>query len=214
LSCGDTTSAAEKFRRIIEMHPQNSPAMFYLGEIELNAGRVKEAVEYYQQAMRYDANMVGPRFRLAQIAHQHGDKEKAFSLLSAELELDVRRPEVLHAMGVMMDELGQSDYATHCFLRVSEIEPVNAKNYYNLGKVLAARGEMEDAQQFLDYAMELEPANNGLVKDVLQVYLNAGNSQIVLDTIDALNVGGSSSKELTLLKAKAYLKQWLKKIGK
>lgn len=214
LSCGDTASAAEKFRRILEMYPHNAPAMFYLGEIELNAGRLDKAVDYYQQAMKYDTNMAGPRFRLAQIAHQQGDKERAFALLSTELELDVRRPEVLHAMGVMMDELGQSDYATHCFLRVSEIEPVNARNYYNLGKVLAARGEMEDAQQFLDYALELEPQNQTLIKDVLDVYLKAGKPQIVLDTIDALGVSGNSSQELNILKVRAYLKRWLKKIGK
>ncbi|OHB54979.1 MAG: hypothetical protein A2Y12_00955 [Planctomycetes bacterium GWF2_42_9] len=216
LSCGDTASAGEKFRRILELSPQSASALFYLGEIELNAKKLKEAVDYYQQAMRYDSNMVGPRFRLAQIAYENDDKEKAFSLLSAELELDVRRPEILQAMGTMFDGLKQTDFATHCFLRVSELEPTNALNYYNLGKVLAARGEIEDAQQFLDYALELEPTNYELIKKVLLVYLNVGKHQFVLDTIDAMNVGenglGKCFSEMNLIKARAYCKSWLKKL--
>ncbi|MEN6385181.1 MAG: tetratricopeptide repeat protein [Phycisphaerales bacterium] len=214
LNSGDTANAAEKFHRILELSPQSAPALFYLGEIEYNAGRQKEAVEYYQKAMKYDANMAGPRFRLAQIAYDNKDKEKAFSLLAAELELDVRRPEILEAMGLMMVELEQTDYATHCFLRVSELEPVNANNYYNLGKVLAARGEMDDAQQFLDYAIELDPTNYELIKKVMLVYLSVNKPQIVLDTFAAMNLTKSKISDINYIKVKAYLKMWLSKFNK
>ncbi|HBG28892.1 MAG: hypothetical protein A2Y10_16705 [Planctomycetes bacterium GWF2_41_51] len=212
LNCGDTANAREKFHRIIELEPQNAAALFYLGEIELNAGRKEEAIEYYAQSMRCDMNMPGPRFRLAQFAHQNGEKEKASSLLSAEMELDIRRPEVLEAMGVMMMEMGQTDYATHCFLRVSELQPTNAMNYYYLGKVLAARGEMEDAQQFLDYALELDCDNNELVEKVLRIYLAAGKSRVVLDTIEALNRHDKIFSGLGMIKAAANFKEWLKKL--
>jgi len=213
LSCGDIAGASEKFRRILEVDPQNAAAVFYIGEIELNAGRRIQAIECYQKAIKLEPSMAGPRFRLAQSFLECGEKDKAFSLLSAELELEIHRPEVLEAMGVMMMDLGHLDHATHCFLRVSEMEPVNAINYYYLGKVLAARGEMHDAQQFLDYALELEPKNYELIKNILLVYLAADNPQCVLDTIDALNMKGSMLSRLNIIKMTAHYRAWLKKVG-
>lgn len=212
LNSGETANAGEKFHRILELEPQNAAALFYLGEIELNAGKRDRASEYYAQAMRCDMNMPGPRFRMAQFAFQDGENEKASSLLSAELELEIRRPEVLEAMGIMMMEMGQADYATHCFLRVSELQPTNAMNYFYLGKVLAARGEMEDAQQFLDYAVELETSNDELLKKVLKIYLQSGKSEIVLDTIAALNRNENIFSELGMIKIAAYIKSWVKKL--
>jgi len=200
-----------KFHRILELEPQNAAALFYLGEIELNSGRKCQALEYYTQAMKCDMNMAGPRFRMAQFAFQDGENERASSLLSAELELDVRRPEVLEAMGIMMMEMGQADYATHCFLRVSELQPTNAMNYFYLGKVLAARGEIDDSQQFLDYALELEPSNQELLKKVLMVYLKSGKPEIVLDTFAALRPNESIFSGLWMIKMQVYLKRWYKK---
>jgi len=214
LSCGDTILAAEKFHRILEIEPQNASAIFYLGEIELNAGRKNEAAELYFQAVKLDRNMAGPRFRLAQFAYERGDTEQASLLLSAELELDVGRPEVLETMGVMMMELGQMDYATHCFLRVSELSPVNATNYFYLGKTLAARGEMEDAEQFLDYALELDTSNYELVRGVLLAYLSMRKPQKVLDTMAVLNIKENIFGGLNLIKAAAYCKLLLGKIRK
>lgn len=213
LNCGDTFGAAEKFNRVLELCPQTAAAIFYLGEIELFAGKKEQAIEYYQQAMKCDSNMAGPRFRLAQIAYEESDNEKAFTLLAAELEFDLRRPEVLEIMGIMMADMGQMDYATHCFLRVSELQPVNACNYYNLGKVLATRGEMEDAEQFLDYALELDPNNYELIKKVMKVYLKSGKAQLVLDTLAALNVNDGLCGSISRIKAKAYLNLFLEKIG-
>lgn len=213
LGCGDTVCAAEKFRRILEIEPHSASAVFYLGEIELNAGRTKQATDFYLQAMQLDRNMAGPRFRLAQFAYERGEKEEAFSLLASELELDVNRPEVLGAMGIMMMEMRQMDYATHCFLKVTELEPQNALNYFHLGKVLAARGEMDDAEQFLDYALELDPANYQLLKNVLLAYLACQMPQKVLDTIEVINKE-QNTFGLKFIKACANLKIYFKKLRK
>ena len=208
LYCGDTTCAAEKFRRILEIEPDSAAAVFYLGEIELNAGRKQDAAKFYFQTLKIDRNIAGPRFRLAQFALERGQKDEAISLLAAELELDVSQPEILQATGVMMMELGQMNYATHCFLRVSELEPTNALNYFYLGKVLAADGQTDDAMQFLDYAIEMDTTNQELVRNVLLAYLAIGKPKKVLDTLTVI----STNRRLNIIKAAAYFKLWLQKI--
>ena len=216
LGCGDTVSAGDKFRRILEIEPGCAPAVFYLGEIELSAGRKKEAAKLYLEALKIDRNTVGPRFRLAQIAIERKEKDEAFSLLGAELELDISQPEILQAIGIMMMELGQTDYATHCFLRVSELEPTIALNYLYLAKVLAERDEQEDAAQFLDYAIELNAADCELVKGASLVYLDMGRPQKALEvlaTIKSEKAGLGLKIIKTIAKMKLLL-QRMKNFGK
>jgi tetratricopeptide (TPR) repeat protein len=211
LHCGDVVSAAEKFRRILEIEPDCGSAVFYLGEIELNVGRKKEAEKLYLEAVKLDRNMAGPRFRLAQLAFERRQKDAAFSLLAAELELDIQQPNILQAIGVMMMELGQIDYSTHCFLRVSELGLVGAMNYFYLGKALAIRGEVDDAEQFLDYAVELDAANYELFRNVLLVYLKMGRPEKVLDLMAVIKAEGSATFELNIIKAVAQLKIYCKR---
>jgi tetratricopeptide (TPR) repeat protein len=210
LGCGDTVSAAEKFRRILEIEPDCAAAVFYLGEIELSAGRKKEAAKLYLEALKIDKNTIGPRFRIAQMAFERKEKDEAFSLLRAELELDMAQPEILQAIGIMMMEMGQTDYATHCFLRVSELEPTKALNYLYLAKVLAMRGEKDDAEQFLDYAIEIEPANYEIVKGAMLVFLDMQMPQKVLDVLEALKAEPSFG--LRVIRTVANLKLWSQRL--
>ncbi|MFA6176195.1 MAG: tetratricopeptide repeat protein [Phycisphaerae bacterium] len=180
LHSGNIASAAEKFNRILETQPDYAPAVFYLGEIELNKKNLPAAEEYYKKAIKLDSKLAGPRFRLGQIAFNRGSKDEAFSLLVSELELDVEQVEVLIPIGLIMLQMGQNDYAVHCFLKVSEIDSANAANYLHLADALARRGEEEDAQQFLDYAAELEPENYTLICDTAKAYLRMQNPQKAL----------------------------------
>ena len=212
LGCGDTVSAAEKFRRILEMEPDSAPALFYLGEVELNTGRVKEAEKYYLEALKTDRNTAGPRFRLAQLALERGEKEAVFTLIVAELELDIQQTEVLQAIGIMMLQIGQSDYATHCFLKISELEPTNAMNYLHLARTLAVRGEKDDAVQFLDYAIELSGVNAEIVKDALPIYLSMKMPEKVFVVLKRLEAESISMRGFTVIRMRAFLKLWKQKL--
>ena len=175
LHSGNISAAAEKFNRILETTPDFAPAVFCMGEIELNRQNFPTAEHYYRRTMELDDRLAGPRFRLGQMAFAMGNKADAFNLLCRELELDIDQPEVLTSIGLIMMKLCQVDYAAHCFLRVSELGPTNGVNYLHLAKALALRGEDEDSQQFLDYAVELEPENFALVKEAAKISLRLGN---------------------------------------
>jgi tetratricopeptide (TPR) repeat protein len=175
LHSGDTACAAEKFNRILETSPDYAAAVFYLGEIELNRGNTAMAEKYYHRAIQLDSRLPGPRFRLGQLAMQRGQNEEAFGLLASELELDIQQSEILTSIGLTMTQLRRLDYATHCFLKVSELAPPGAVNYLYLAKTLALRGEFDEAEQFLDYALELEPKNSAIAVEAVKTYLSMKN---------------------------------------
>ncbi len=169
---GDVIPAAEKFNRILETSPDYAAAVFYLGEIELNRNNAEMAEKYYCKAMQLDRRLAGPRFRLGRLALQQGRKDEAFGLLAGELELDIQQSDILLSIGQIMTELGRLDYAIHCFLRVAELEPPKAVNYLYMAKTLVLRGEFDDAEQFLDYAIELEQQNSEIVGQAAKTYLS------------------------------------------
>ena len=92
-------------------------------------------------------------------------------MLLSELELDPQDTEVLISIGTIMVDLEKIDYAAHCFLKVTEIQPENAVNYILLGQVLAIRGEYNDALQLFEYAIELDAHNKTAIKNAVLVRL-------------------------------------------
>jgi tetratricopeptide (TPR) repeat protein len=213
---GDTTSAAEKFNRILETSPDYAAAVFYLGEIELNRNNTETAEKYYHRAIQLDCRLAGPRFRLGRLALQQGRNDEAFSLLASELELDIQQGEVLLSIGQMMTQLGRLDYAIHCFLKVSELEPPKGVNYLYLANAIALRGEGDEAEQFLDYALELEPKNPELAVEAAKTYLSMKKihkALLVLTTARQENKGCSFGLLEYAIRFKVFLDSTRNRLG-
>jgi tetratricopeptide (TPR) repeat protein len=130
--------------------------------------------------MHLDCRLPGPRFRLGRLALEQNKNNEAFGFLASELELDIQQSEVLQSIGLMMTRLGKIDYAIHCFLKVSELESANGINYLYLAKAIALRGEFDESEQFLDYAIELEPKNPVLAAEAAKTYLAMKNPRKAL----------------------------------
>ena len=177
------TAATEKFNRILELDPDFAPALHYLGEIELNNGNKAKADQLFYSALDKDQNIAGPRYRLAQNALKEGQKEKAFELLLGELELELQDGQLLMSIGTMMIQLSRNDYASHCFLKVADLEPSNAANYCLLGQTLAMQGNFQDALDFFEHAIKLDPKNIAALKNATLASLAIGDSVKAIKTL-------------------------------
>jgi len=212
LHSGQIDSATEKFKRILETHPDFAPAIHYLGEAELDRKNFDEAEKFFIKASKMDTNLPCPRFRLAQCAIRSGRKDEAISLLAGELRLDPQEEMILSSIGVMMLELGQVDYAMHCFLKISEINPANAANYLDLGRVLAERGEKADAEQFLEYAIELDPKNVELAKEVSKVFSGIKDHSQAIHILNSVERFAGNDFSVFALKKKFQMRNAARKM--
>ncbi len=100
-----------------------------------------------------------------------------------ELQQNSLDVEVVTAIGIMLFEIGKFDCAMHSFLRASELGSVDALNYIFMAKILSIRGEQKDAQQFLEYAMELCPGDAKIAKKVAMIYADMQKPEIAIDAI-------------------------------
>ena len=195
---GEIEAAKEKFNRILEFKPCHAPAIFYLGEVALNGGDIERAVEFYDSALRHDDRLSGPYYRLAQCAMAQGKFRKARAYLMSELRHPIEDANLLVSMGSMFftiatelrlrrnTEVTNTDYtdaqneidldnATHCLFKSLDIDDANANAYYYLGLISLYKQLWEDAIEFFEHAIALDPDHVDAVREAARSYLYQGN---------------------------------------
>jgi tetratricopeptide (TPR) repeat protein len=195
LEVGDVESAKEKFNRILELKPGFAAALFYLGEIAFNSGDYGQAVKLFNEALQKDNRLTGPQYRLAEYALMSGKREEARKHLVSEVKLASEDTNILVSMGSMFLGVGDMDYATHCLLRVIDIDCANADAYYYLGLVSAIKGRFEDALEFFGHALDIRPDDVRALRDSAAVYLRMGRLAEAAERIKkALDLAGEDSQ--------------------
>jgi tetratricopeptide (TPR) repeat protein len=195
LEVGDVESAKEKFNRILELKPGFAAALFYLGEIVFNSGDYGQAVKLFNEALQKDNRLTGPQYRLAEYALMTGCREEARNHLVSEVKLASEDTNILVSMGSMFLGVGDMDYATHCLLRVIDIDCANADAYYYLGLVSAIKGRFEDAVEFFGHALDIRPRDVCALRDSALVYLGMGRLTEAAERIKrALDSAGDDSQ--------------------
>ena len=199
LKCGEVDSATEKFNRIIELSPDFAPALFYLAEIALKNDDHTEAIHLFTRALKHDPDLPGPRFRLARMAMEAGREDDALDWLKVECELDVADKNILLAMGSMLMKLGETGYATDCFLQIVDEDDQNVEAFTMLGKCLAVQQEYHGACQFFEHAVSLGSADAQTHADLACIYVKLGQLALASKMISEAKAINPKNKEIKKL---------------
>ncbi|MBL8628635.1 MAG: tetratricopeptide repeat protein, partial [Rhodospirillaceae bacterium] len=87
--------------------------------------------------------------------------------------------------GLALQQAGDLDRAEKCFLDALESEPENARALGLLAGVAVARGDAEEALNYLDAALELAPDSGDLAHQRGQLYLNVGEPDAAIPDLQA-----------------------------
>lgn len=213
LQDGEIDKAREKFNRILESEPESALAIFYLGEIAYASGDVEQAREMYNLSIKKNPAFAGPRYRLGKIAYKNGENEIALAYLKTESELNIEDHNVLLAMGNMLIELGDLDYATDCFLRVIDEDNHNTEAFYGLGSALEIRGDIEGAAQFYEHILSIDPDAEDVRAELARLHIENNNLVLAEKTIRSGIFDGKSISILKPLARKLYWKKKFRKIS-
>ncbi len=156
LESGDMDSAREKFNRALEYDPQCAQGHFYLGEVYRTQQVVTKAVRCYMNAMKFDETLIGPRFRLAEVAFADGNEHETRRMLRKELEFGLEDADVLTAMGWMFLKIGDITDASSCFMQALNEANTNDESFFGLGMSLAIHGDYEGGVECIERAICLE----------------------------------------------------------
>lgn len=118
----DFRRAELAYRRVVELLPGDAAVLHRHAELELQIGRVGEALKYAQAAMEANPNLPGPGLIIGRVYYNNGDYLGALKYFEREVELQPTSPEVFGFLAASYGKVGEIERARAAY-----------RNYLSLG---------------------------------------------------------------------------------
>jgi tetratricopeptide (TPR) repeat protein len=188
----DTGLAAARIAT--EMLPGSAAAWRSYGPALDNAGRHKEALAAYDQALALDPGNAHVHNNRGVALRNMGRLEEALAAFDQALALDLDTFRVHNNRGVALRALGRPEEALAAFDQALAREPDDAHIHNSRGNTLRTLGRLEEALAAYDQAVALDP-DNAYVHENRGIFLAVGGDLDAaladFDSADRLNPAGS-----------------------
>ncbi|MGD0734476.1 MAG: tetratricopeptide repeat protein [Terracidiphilus sp.] len=154
---GDKKQAMELTDTLLAQHPDFESALKLRGMLLEDAGRMYEAGESYQKALRLAPNDAELLLKVGIYQLVAGDKEQAVRLLTHHLKLAPRDGDALYYVAQAYHLTGHDDLALKAIKECVRIEPGNASVLQKYGELLCSSGDCEAGLQSLLKAQQVDP---------------------------------------------------------
>jgi protein O-mannosyl-transferase len=138
-----------------------------LGFTLARAGKTREALDHYYEALRIDPDYVDAHVNLALALINLGRYPEAIDHYHSALRVNPRQPQVHSNLGVLLFQKGDIPGALASFSEAVRLAPDDAEANNNLGFTLARQGRYAEAVACYTKAIALEP-NYGLARTNLE----------------------------------------------
>ena len=166
---------------VVAKEPDSESGLNNLGNDLLAAGRVEEAMDCFQKAVRAE-----PAYLRGYINYGHcleilGRNAEALSQYRTALRFRPDYPEGHANAGRALLRLGRTDEAVSEFERAEALKPTDAETHNNFGAALLALGRLAEAQEQLTHATMLNPDNADALRNLgLALRMNGQPAEAVL----------------------------------
>jgi len=156
---------------VLAKNPQSGVAHFHLGKIRTAQGRVREATEYFRDALRLqtdDTELYIIQTLLANTLVREGDTAAAQAAFEQALHQQPNSWEALNGLGNLLARQGKIVPAMELYERALAAAPEKGAVHHNLANVLAVQGDFAASEKHYRASIRLEPR-------LAEAYLNFGN---------------------------------------
>ncbi|TYG84416.1 hypothetical protein ES288_D01G248400v1 [Gossypium darwinii] len=156
--------AFESFAEAIKLDPQNACALTHCGILYKDEGRLVDAAESYQKALKADASYkpaaeclaivltdLGTSLKLA------GNTQEGIQKYYEALKIDPHYAPAYYNLGVVYSEMMQYDTALSCYEKAALERPMYAEAYCNMGVIYKNRGDLESAIACYERCLAVSP---------------------------------------------------------
>ncbi|MCX6915365.1 MAG: tetratricopeptide repeat protein, partial [Verrucomicrobia bacterium] len=130
-----------------------------LGTLLLDRGQVSEAIDQFQQALRFEPDDAEAHNNLGGLLAKQSQMDEAIRQFQEATRLEPDHPHAHYNLGNALLIKGQIDEAIRQFQEVIRLKPDHAEAHYNLGTVLGSRGRTDEAITQYQEATRLNPGN-------------------------------------------------------
>ena len=143
----------------IDLLPDRSASLSYLGSLYNMKGRASEAIGYYTEALRIDPYSAVTHNNMAIALTKMGRLDEAISHFSEALRINPWYAKSHHNLGFALAEQGRMTEAISHYSEALQIDPKYTKAHYNLGLALAKQGRLDEAISHFSEALQINPGH-------------------------------------------------------
>ncbi|KAK2655589.1 hypothetical protein Ddye_008641 [Dipteronia dyeriana] len=179
--------AFDSFSEAIKLDPQNACALTHCGILYKDEGRLLEAAESYQKALRADSSYkpaaeclaivltdLGTSLKLA------GNTQEGIQKYYEALKIDPHYAPAYYNLGVVYSEMMQYDTALGCYEKAALERPLYAEAYCNMGVIYKNRGDLESAIACYERCLAVSP-NFEIAKNNMAIALTDLGTKVKLE---------------------------------
>jgi tetratricopeptide (TPR) repeat protein len=145
------------WRQVLRIDPKSSIAWNNLGNVLLERGEVKEAIEHYKKALEIKPDYADAHFDLAVAFNEAGQLQAAVEQFQRGLEFDPQNAKARHLLGVAHARLGEIGKAVEEFRRSLTLSPGQSMVHFDLGTALVIQGRLDEAVDHFRQAIAIQP---------------------------------------------------------
>jgi tetratricopeptide (TPR) repeat protein len=119
---GELAQAAQCYRFVLQLDPDNADANYLLGEIALRQKDFAAAVQWIGRAVSVNPGVAAFHFDLGLALHETGSNERAVASYRKAIELDRADPGTHYYLGVALQAMGRLDEANETFLQALQLK--------------------------------------------------------------------------------------------
>ncbi len=182
---GQAELALPHFQAAMEMNPTDPSPYMYIGAYDQQNGKLKQAIEQYQQSIALTNDAVQRNLwlrsttfaRMGSVYRQLGDFAQARESFQKALEINPNDGQIWLALGIVTQLSGDHSGAVQAYSRAVKIQPTDV-GYLFLARALQETGNNEAAQAAISQAQSRSrdlPRAERSVDAVLAQSAGAGN---------------------------------------
>ena len=140
----------------LRLYPHKAEAWFHVGDaLFFHHGKVKEALEAYDQAIQLDPPYVDAYVHKGYLLYRE-TRVEALDAFDQALELTPNDADIYGKKGTVLWEMRRYEEAIECYDRAIQLQPHSMKYYRMKCSTLLYMGKSEESKKLLQYIHNIE----------------------------------------------------------
>ncbi len=205
---GQLDKAEDIYRKILEINPNHSDSLHFLGFIAYQTGKDDAATDFIRKAIQTNPLSAVYHNTLGAVLKRQGNFDEAVESYQKAVKINPNYGEAYYNMGNALNLRGRTEEAVTAYRKVLAINPKNPEAYNNLGASLKDQGKLEEAIECYKKALEIRPnyaesynnmgaalKNQGKLEEAIDCYnkalaINPNNAEAHYNLGNALKTQG------------------------
>ena len=167
LEAGDLVRAEQSFRQYLAEHPESAEALSNLGAICARREQFREAVGFYQKALKADPKLIPVHFNLAISLARLNDYAAEAEHLRIFLQFYPNEARARQLLGLCLTETGDFRGALPELEASYRLNPKDSSILYSLAYANARAGDVDRAAELLRHAAA-DPSQSALIEGLIE----------------------------------------------